>query len=118
MDVILPAKGDVFTVKSQESVIGDGDPMRISAEVAEHLHRTAESRLGVHYPILSVQPPQKLMELFRIGRSGSWPGTAEPFPAIEALQTGAELATEHAAKDLHWQKERIVWTYPMAVVCR
>jgi hypothetical protein len=116
MSVVLPAKGDALAIKLQQPVIGDGDAMRISAEVAEHLHRAAESGFGVYYPVLPVQSPQELMKLPRIRQGGSGSRTAKAFAAIESLQTSAELAAEYTAKDLYRQKERVPWAYPAAVV--
>jgi hypothetical protein len=39
-------------------MIGDGDPVRISAEIAQDLGRTTESRLGVDHPVLTVELSQ------------------------------------------------------------
>ena len=56
--VVLPPEGHAFPVKSEEPVVGNGDPMRISAQVAEHLSGTAQSRFGIDDPVLPMQLPQ------------------------------------------------------------
>lgn len=116
MSVVLPPERDVLAIKCHQPVIGDGDSMRISAEVAEHLHGAAESRFGINYPVLPVQSPQELMKLLRIRQGGSRSRTAESFTSIEAFQAGAELAAEYTAKDLYRQKERVPRAYPAAVI--
>jgi len=89
-----------------------------TTEVAEHLYRAAEGGLAIHHPALPVHSPQELIKLLWIRQGGSQPRTEDSFAPIEAFQTSAELATKHAAEDFHWQKERIAWTFPMAVVRR
>ena len=54
-----------------------------------------------------MQAAQKLMELFRLGQQGRWPGTVQSFASIEAFQPGAELSAKDAAENLDRQKERI-----------
>jgi len=56
--VVLPPEDHAFPVKSEEPMVGNGDPMRVSAQVAEDLGGTAECRFGVDDPVLPMQPPQ------------------------------------------------------------
>jgi len=93
-------------------VIGDGDPMRVAAQIAQDVPRATEGRLGVDHPVLAMHSSQESMELFWISQRGCRPGTAEPLAPMEALQTGAELAAEYAPEDLHWQKERETGAHP------
>jgi hypothetical protein len=57
---------------------GDGDPVGISTQVLDDLSRTAECWFSVDDPVLPVQPPQELVELFgyrgppRHDRNGSF----------------------------------------------
>jgi len=52
MRIVLPSESDVLPIKGQQPVIGDGDPMGVSAEIAEHLQRAAEGGFGINYPVL------------------------------------------------------------------
>lgn len=52
--LIFPAEGDTLAVKGQQPVIGDGNSMRVSAEVAEDLQPAAKSGFGVHDPVLAM----------------------------------------------------------------
>jgi hypothetical protein len=37
VSIVLPAEGDALAIERQQTVIGDGDPMRVTAEIAEYL---------------------------------------------------------------------------------
>ena len=52
---ISPAKGDVVVGKSNEPVVGDGDPMGIVAEIAQRMFRAAEGSFGVNDPVMAEQ---------------------------------------------------------------
>jgi len=55
--VVFPPEGHAFTVKSQEPMVGNGDPMRVSAQVTQDLRGAAEGGFGIDHPVLPVQPP-------------------------------------------------------------
>lgn len=101
VSVVLPSEGDAFAIECEEPMIGDGDPVCISAEIAQDLLRTTEGRFGIDHPVLAVQLSQKSTELYWISQRGGWSGAAQLLAAMKALQTGEDLATEHAAKNLH-----------------
>jgi hypothetical protein len=42
-------------LESHEAVVGDGDAMGVTGEIAEHMMRTAEGWLGVDDPVLTEQ---------------------------------------------------------------
>ena len=52
MSVILPAKRDVVAVESEQSMIGDGHSMRVTAEITEYLFGTAEGWFGIDDPFV------------------------------------------------------------------
>jgi hypothetical protein len=118
MGVVLPSEGDALPVKDKESMVGDRDSVRVSAQIAEDLSRTAECRFSVDDPVIAVQPPQELVELFGHRQGGGWARTVEPVTSVESLQPGAELATEDPAEDLHRQKEWVPRVYPAFVIWR
>jgi hypothetical protein len=57
--VILPAKGDLVVRESHETVVGNGDPMGVASEIAQHMLGTAERRLGIDDPVLPEQGTQE-----------------------------------------------------------
>jgi len=44
--------------------------MGVTAEVAQHLHGSAEGGLGIDNPVVAVQTAHEFCELLRIGQSG------------------------------------------------
>ena len=51
-------------------MIGNGHTMGVTAEVAQHLHGSAEGGLGIDNPVVAVQTAHEFCELLRIGQSG------------------------------------------------
>ena len=60
----LVAEGDVCVVDGHQAWVADGDAEDVAAQVAEHLCRSAESRLGMDDPVVAVERPQEGGELF------------------------------------------------------
>jgi len=54
---VSPAKCDVAFRECDEPGVGDGDAMGVGAEIAQHMFRAAERRLGVDDPVVSEQYP-------------------------------------------------------------
>jgi len=76
VSIVLPSEGDAFAIECEESMIGNGDPVRISAEITQDLLRATEGRFGIDHPVLAVQLSQKSTELFWISQRGGWSGAA------------------------------------------
>ena len=55
---IAPAEGDVAIGESDQPGVRDGDAMRVGAEIAQHMFRSAEGPLGVDDPVVVEQYPQ------------------------------------------------------------
>jgi len=56
VSIVLPTEGDVLTIECLQPMIGDGDPMRITSQIAQDFRRPAEGWFGIDYPVLAVQP--------------------------------------------------------------
>src|SRR6516165_4762576 len=79
--VVLPAEGDALTIKPQQSMVANRHPAHVSTKVAQYLRRSAESRLGIDYPVLPKQRSQERREL--LGRFDvSLARKAEPFLSV------------------------------------
>jgi hypothetical protein len=52
---VSPAKSYVALGKSDQSVVGNGDTMGVSAEIAQHMFWPAEGRFGVDDPVVTEQ---------------------------------------------------------------
>ena len=52
---VSPAEGDVAIGESNQPVVGDGDAVGVGAEIAQHVFRSTEGRLGIDDPVLAEQ---------------------------------------------------------------
>ena len=52
---IAPSEGDVAMVERDESVVGDGDAVGVSAEIAQGMLGSSEGALGVDDPVVAEQ---------------------------------------------------------------
>jgi hypothetical protein len=48
--IVFPSKGDFAVVDIQQSIIGNGDAMRIAAQIGQDLFRSAEGAFSVNDP--------------------------------------------------------------------
>jgi hypothetical protein len=53
--IIPPSEGDLVAVEGDESMVGNGDAVGVAAEIAHHMGRAAEGRLGIDDPLLIAQ---------------------------------------------------------------
>ena len=75
--------------------------MGVAAEIAQHLHGSAEGGLGIDNPVMSVQTAQESSELLGIGESDCRSGAAKLMAAVKTLEASEELAAKDAAEDLY-----------------
>jgi hypothetical protein len=54
--VILPGKADVFLGNIDETMVAEGDSMRIPRKILEHAAGATKGRLGVDDPIAGASP--------------------------------------------------------------
>src|SRR5260370_28505861 len=59
MRVILPSERDFAIGYVQQPVVRDRDTVRIACQVVQYMLRSTERRLGVDYPVLTEQRPEK-----------------------------------------------------------
>jgi hypothetical protein len=53
--VVFPPEGHAFAVKRQEPMVGNGNPMGVSAQVTQHLRGAAKGGFGINRPVLPMQ---------------------------------------------------------------
>lgn len=58
--VVLPLKGDKATINIEDTVVGDGDTVGISAQILHNTGSIPEGWLAVDHPFLAVAGIQKL----------------------------------------------------------
>src|SRR5882762_5486166 len=105
MDIILPAEGNTLAVEDQQTVIGNGDAMRVTTQVAKQLGRFAEGWLSVNDPLLSLQSMQQPGKQFPVLESGGRAAAVEPSVAVEVLQSKDELVAEDGAEHRDRQQD-------------
>src|SRR5246127_3406328 len=49
--IVLPTERDAGVVGGNEAAVRDGDTMRVTGEIAQHLLGSRERRLAVDYPV-------------------------------------------------------------------
>lgn len=61
---IPPPECDFIMLEAHETVIGDSNPMRVRAQVAEYLFGSAERRFAIHNPVKSPELTNQTLKQF------------------------------------------------------
>jgi len=103
--IILPGKGDLFVVDTDQPTVGNGDPVSVAGEIGEHRLRPGERFLGMDREV-------GLVEGLEIGVEGGLVG--KRLMVVEEVETTVRMglfeafqdqAAEQAREDAHWQEE-------------
>src|SRR5438874_10756057 len=95
--VVLPAEADLSVSQGDEPTVGNGDPVRVAAQILEHLLRPAERPLGIDDPFDLAQGPQmggkgcRLDEPGQLSEEVEHPGIEgrlQPFQKQPAVKAG------------------------------
>ena len=113
---VSPAEGDLVLGKGNEAMVGDGNAMRIAAQVIEDMLRTPERPFAVNDPVLAEELPQEAGERLLLCEEPKVAVEADLALGESALQSCDELASEDAAEHLDRKKEEIAWVDPACVV--
>jgi len=84
--IVLPGKADLTIIELHQAAVGDGDAVGVAAEIAEHLLRPGERRLGVDDPLDPGQGIELGGEAGRLGQGGEHTGKAEFAPGVGGAQ--------------------------------
>ena len=76
-------------------MVGDGDPMSVTAEIADDLFRPAEGGFGINNPILTKQCSEERREVFLFRQMVDRSGAGKPFLVMSAAESGNELSTKN-----------------------
>ena len=60
--VVFPAKRDSIILESNQSMVGDGDPMCIASQIVQNMFRTSEGWLDVDHPVFAEEESQERAE--------------------------------------------------------
>ncbi len=67
--IVFPAKRDSIILERNQSMVGDGDAVRIASKVVQHMLGTAEGRLGIDHPVLREELSEKLAKARRLSKT-------------------------------------------------
>ena len=90
--VILPLESDAFAVEGDEPAVGNGNPVGVAGEVAEHSVGSAEGSLGINHPFDLSPCGEPGFEGCRLGQGGLVGEERQP----PGLIRGSELFQEQA----------------------
>ena len=116
MSGITPTKGDLAVIERNQSVVGDGDAVGVTAEVVEHILRTTEGWFGVDDPMFSKQWPAPRGEGLRLSEWRQIAGKVQ-LPSLKSqLEPVDELSAKYAPEHVDREKESRVRTNPAGVI--
>lgn len=106
------AKDDGGVVAVDQAVIRDRDPMRVVAEMAKHLLRSAERPLGIH-------DPGVIVEALATAAGGAIIGIVLELTRGEQRgEFGQKFAAEECAEDMHGKQKRGRGRNPARTIAR
>ena len=62
MRIVFPAKRDSIILERHQSMVGDGDAVRIAGEIVQNMLGTAEGWFGIDDPVLLEELSEELAE--------------------------------------------------------
>ena len=74
---VTPAKGDLAVGQRNQAMVGDGDAVRVAAEILEHVVGTAEGWFGVDDPIFAEERTQPGREELGMGERCEFSGQVQ-----------------------------------------
>ena len=102
--IVLPGEADLAVVEPDQAAVGDGDAVRISPDIVEHLSRSGERRLGVDDPVDLGQSFQPGGEGGGVGQSCERPREAKFVGSEGGVKLLEEQVAELAGKHAHRQE--------------
>ncbi len=67
--IVSPAKRASIILERNQSMVGDGDAVRIASEIAQNMLGTAEGWLGIDDPVLVEELSEKLAKATWLGKT-------------------------------------------------
>jgi len=99
MSIVLPAKRDAIIVEGDETMVGDGNAVRVTSQRVEDMFWPTERRLSVHDPVLMEELLEETMEAVPLREAHQRAMELEPALIKEHLKAGSELAAKDAAQN-------------------
>lgn len=87
--IVLPPEVDMLVIGTDDTTVGDGHTMGVSAEIGEHLVRSAKRRLGVDDPFTATGVREMAGESGGVGKACKRVGEAK-FTLSEGVSKGRQ----------------------------
>src|SRR5208283_4792631 len=88
-------------------MVGNGDAVRVTAQVLENVLRSSERWFAVHHPVLSEERTEKASKGLGLSDGCQGTGELESVLGVGTFQSGSELAPKDPAQHSDGQKERV-----------
>ena len=98
--VIFPLKRNLAVFEFEQTLIGDGDAMGVTAEIFEHLFRAAERWFGIHHPLALFHGVQIFMKEIGITEMHDGAGKLELLMVEGVFEGFQKDAAEEAGQHL------------------
>ncbi len=116
--VVLPAERDVRIGYLDETMVGDGDAMRVAGQIVQYVLRPAERLLRVDDPVLAEQRTQESRERLLVSQWSARSEEDELALAKGTPQSRHELSPKDFAQDFDRQEEMIPSADPVSMIRR
>jgi len=109
-------EADVAVTDIDQTVVGNGDAVRVTAEILQNLLGAGPRRLGIDDPLVSIElikvggEALRGPELGHLGCERESPGGRQPVKGLE------ELGAEDGAQRLDWEEEAWMRRNPLGAV--
>src|SRR5260370_36759681 len=101
MSGVTPVKGDFLIGEGDQSVVGDGYAMGVTAQIAKHIFRSSERLFRVNHPVLSKQWSQPREEGFGLSEGLQVSVEAQLAVLEGARECRDDLAAQDAAANVY-----------------
>ncbi len=115
---VPPTKGDLAVSQRDQSMVGDGDAVSVTAEILEHILGAAEGWFRVDHPVFAKQRSQPGGEEFGLREQRQIPGKVQLAMLKGRFETVDELAAKHPPEHGNGEKEARVRSNPVGVIER
>jgi len=115
---VPPAKGDLAVGQRDQSMVGDGDAVGVTAEILEHILGAPEGWFRVDHPVFAKQRSQPGGEESGLRERRQIPGKVQLASLKGQLESVDELAAKHLAEHGNGEKEARVRSNPAGVIER
>jgi hypothetical protein len=119
VSVVPPTKRDLFAVEGKQSMIGDGDAVRVTTEIAKNLLRAAKRGFRINDPFMLVELSDKSREALRPVQMLNLASQDQTLLSESIRQSVDEFAPENLLQHAQRQQESgVTGMNPTGVVGR